>query len=66
MKILLNGTPTEIEEKATLANLLDALQLTGQRLAVEVNTEIVPRGRFADHRLKPSDRVEIIQAVGGG
>jgi sulfur carrier protein len=31
-----------------------------------VNAELVPRSTFADHTLRPGDRVEIIHAVGGG
>jgi sulfur carrier protein len=33
---------------------------------VAINTEVVPRGQHATHALRPGDRVEIIQAVGGG
>jgi len=35
-------------------------------VAVEVNGEIVPRGRHAEHRLQPGDRIEIVHALGGG
>jgi sulfur carrier protein len=42
------------------------MELGGQRIAVEVNEELVPRSTFGDFHLKESDRVEIIHAVGGG
>jgi sulfur carrier protein len=66
MQIMLNGTPTEVAEALTMADLIEVLQLGHRRLAVEVNAELVPRSRFQEHRLEPQDQVEIIQAVGGG
>ncbi|KXX64712.1 sulfur carrier protein ThiS [Marichromatium gracile] len=66
MQIEINGDRTEVAEAITMAELLEQLELTGKRLAVEVNAELVPRSRFAEHRLGADDRVEIIHAVGGG
>jgi len=66
MQIEINGDRTEVAEAITMAELLEQLELTGKRLAVEVNAELVPRSRFAEHRLAADDRVEIIHAVGGG
>ncbi len=65
MQIQLNGESYEVPADATLASLIEQLQLEG-RLAVEVNEAIVPRGRFADYRLQEQDRVEIVRAIGGG
>ena len=66
MNIVLNGTPTEVVDACRMTDLIAQLALSGQRFAVEVNAELVPRSRFGDHRLNPGDRVEVIQAVGGG
>lgn len=66
MRIIVNGNPTEVPEAITMAELVERLGLTGQRVAVEVNEELVPRGHFGEHRLAPGDRVEVIHAVGGG
>lgn len=66
MRIIVNGNPTEIPPGTNMAGLIEKLELTGQRLAVEVNAELVPRSRFAEHRLAAEDQVEIIHAVGGG
>lgn len=66
MQIVVNGTPTDVPENATLAALIEQLGLAGQRVAVEVNEDLVPRGRLPGHRLSPGDRVEVIHAVGGG
>ncbi|MBK1693297.1 thiamine biosynthesis protein ThiS [Chromatium weissei] len=66
MHIVLNGTPTEIADHSTLADLVAHLALTEQRVAIEVNAELVSRSTFASHTLAPNDRIEIIHAVGGG
>lgn len=66
MNIFLNGECRQVSEGARLSDLVAELPLAGQRFAIEVNAELVPRSRFAEHRLNLDDRVEIIQAVGGG
>lgn len=66
MEILLNGEPREIDDDTTAQQLIEQLGLAERRLAVEVNREILPRSRFAEHRFQPGDRVEIVQAIGGG
>ena len=66
MKIQLNGEPRELSAGATVADLIDQLSLTGKRLAVELNEDIVPRSQHADIRLNDGDRVEVVHAIGGG
>lgn len=65
MQIVLNGSPRDISA-ATVAALLAALELGGQRIAVEINGRIVPRSQHGAHGLAAGDKVEIIHAVGGG
>jgi sulfur carrier protein len=66
MLILVNGAPQELTEGSTVLELLQQLELTGKRLAVEVNADIVPRSRHAETRLQPGDKIEIVHAIGGG
>ena len=66
MQIELNGEPHVIAHGATVASLIEQLDLTRKRLAVEVNEEVVPRGRHAEHTLASGDQVEIVRAIGGG
>ncbi len=66
MKVIVNGNPRDLPAPQTVASLLAAEGQAGRRVAVEVNLEIVPRSRHADHALAEGDRVEIIQAIGGG
>jgi sulfur carrier protein len=66
MQIVVNGEPRPLDGSTTIATLLDSMQLTDRRIAVEVNHEIVPRSRHADFRLKADDHVEVVTAIGGG
>ena len=66
MQIFLNGQPHACAEGITLAQLLADTGYAGRRVAVEVNRDIVARSRHGDHALAPGDRVEIVQAIGGG
>ena len=66
MQILLNGDAREFPGPQTVSTLLLAAGYAQRRVAVEVNREIVPKSLHADHALAEGDRVEIIQAIGGG
>ena len=66
MKIQLNGQPYQTADQASINMLLAELELGDKRLAVEVNEELVTRSLFDQHRLQENDRVEIVQAIGGG
>lgn len=66
MRIQLNGEPHEVSEQASIADLLEQLALTGRRVAVELNLEIVPRSLHAATYLQQGDAVEVVHAIGGG
>jgi sulfur carrier protein len=66
MDIVVNDQPLQTAEAATVAQLLEQLGFSGRPVAVEVNLELVPRGRQAEHRLAAGDRLEIVTLVGGG
>lgn len=64
--LTINGEPRRFDETLTVAQLIERLELTGKRIALERNGQIVPRGRFGEERLTDGDRLEIVVAVGGG
>lgn len=66
MKILLNGEQKDCEQGCSIAHLLALLELQGKRLAVEVNQEVIPKAEHEAFILSEDDKIEIIQAVGGG
>ncbi len=66
MNIYVNGEPRDVPEGCTAAQLVELLGLTGRRLAMEVNRDILPRSQYEAHRFQPEDRVEVVHAIGGG
>ena len=66
MEITLNGESKEIPAGTTAARLIELLDLTGRRLAIEVNEEIVPRSTYDGYIFRAGDKVEIVHAIGGG
>lgn len=64
--VTVNGEARRIAPGATVATLLDAMQLTGKRLAVERNGDIVPKSQHGATALMAGDKLEIVVAVGGG
>lgn len=64
--LIVNGQPRAFNSNSTLTQLLDELNLTGKRLAVERNGEIVPRSQHAATQLHEGDQLEVVVAVGGG
>ncbi|HBH35913.1 MAG TPA: thiamine biosynthesis protein ThiS [Gammaproteobacteria bacterium] len=66
MQIILNGDKRTLDEGATVSDLIAELNLTDQRMAVEVNEELVPRSTFSSHHLRAGDKMEIVHAIGGG
>lgn len=69
LEVDVNGERRSVPEGCTVASLLGLLGLPGaegRRVAVAVNRDVVPRSEFATHRLDAGDRIEILEAVGGG
>tara|TARA_Y100001949_G_scaffold113241_1_gene96017 strand:+ start:24505 stop:24720 length:216 start_codon:yes stop_codon:yes gene_type:complete len=66
MHIQLNGERYELPDGQSVADLLQRLELTGRRLAVELNREIVPRSQHAATTLVEGDQIEVVHAIGGG
>lgn len=67
MHIFINGNLKQLAgENVTISALVVTLNLTGKRLAIEQNGEIVPRSQFDTVTLRDGDKLEIVGAVGGG
>ncbi len=66
LEIELNGAPHRVASGAHLQDLIDALELTGQALALAVNRQVVPRQQWAARSLAAGDKVDIVRAIGGG
>lgn len=64
--IELNGEPHSVGTDARLVGLVERLNLRRGRIAVELNQCVIPKAEWAGIRLKPGDKVEIVNFVGGG
>ena len=66
LEVLVNGESQHVPGGCTVDGLLERLGLERRRIAVAVNRQVVPRSSFGAHPLAAGDRVEILEAVGGG
>lgn len=66
MEIKVNGDTVSLPEGSSIISLLEHLGMTEGRIAVEVNTHIVPRSLHGSTVLNAGDAVEIVHAIGGG
>jgi thiamine biosynthesis protein ThiS len=66
MKLQINGEGRDFSGPLTLAALVEHLGMKSDRIAVELNLEIVPRAQWESVQLKDGDRLEIVHFVGGG
>jgi sulfur carrier protein len=64
--IVLNGQPRQIPPGCSVQAMLVLTGNAQRKVAIEVNRQIVPRSLHAQHLLADGDRVEIVQAFGGG
>lgn len=66
LELVVNGEPRRLPLGATVDALVENLGLERRKVAVAVNRDVVPRSQFRAQVLLPGDRVEILEAVGGG
>lgn len=66
MELQINGRPREFAGPLTLSSLLEQLNMKPDRVAVELNRNIVPREKWATTSLADGDSLEIVHFVGGG
>ena len=65
-KIQLNGDPYEINNGTNLNELLNKLKLQKNKVAIEVNGEIIEKNKYPNLILRKGDKVEIVHFIGGG
>ena len=65
-KIQLNGDPYEINDGSNLNELLNKLKIQKNKVAIEVNGEIVEKNKYSDLILNNDDKIEIVHFIGGG
>ena len=65
-KIQLNGNPYEINNGTNLNELLNKLKLQKNKIAIEVNGEIIEKSKYPNLILRRDDKVEVVHFIGGG
>lgn len=66
MRVMINGSPDELPDGSTVAQVVAARSSSGRGVAVAVNDQVVTRGTWSQVTLTDGDRVEILTAVQGG
>lgn len=66
IRIELNGEHRDVPAHTTIERLVTLAGTRGRRYAIEVNGEICPRAEHASAMVQDGDRVEVVQAIGGG
>ncbi len=66
MRLQINGDEKDFADGLSLADLIAQLDMKADRVAVELNREIVPRGQWDETLLRDGDQLEIVHFVGGG
>jgi thiamine biosynthesis protein ThiS len=66
MKITINGELREIPDGLSVEALLQHLEMTAERVAIERNLDILPRAKWQETAVQADDRFEIVHLVGGG
>ena len=65
-KIQLNGDFYEVNNGSNLYELLNKLKIQKNKVAIEVNSEIIQKDKYPNLILNKDDKVEIVQFIGGG
>jgi len=66
MNLVINGEDRQFDSLSTVSSLLERLGMKADRVAVELNRELVPRDRWPSTQLSDGDKLEIVHFVGGG
>jgi len=66
MTVTVNGERREVPDGLSVAALLNHIGMSGDRVAIERNLDILPRAQWQETQIQPNDIFEIVHFVGGG
>lgn len=66
MTVTINGKRREIPDGLNVTGLLEHIGMPAERVAIELNLDILPRARWIETKIQPDDSFEIVHFVGGG
>lgn len=64
--VLINGEDRSLPSQLTIEQMLEALDLPRQRVAIELNQKVLPRSEWPQILVRDRDRIEVVHFVGGG
>jgi sulfur carrier protein len=66
VKIIVNGEEISLPQNSNIDDLIKQLGYQNKRIAIEINESIIPKSKYSSFVLGTKDRIEVINAVGGG
>ncbi len=66
MKVVINGEAREIAKQVNLLELLKEFSMPSERIAIELNREVVRKKDWESILVNEADKIEIVHFVGGG
>ena len=66
IKIILNGKPRSLQKTTSVYDLMTSLKLSSDKVAIELNKEIINKKTIKNLYLKNNDKIEIVHFIGGG
>lgn len=66
MNIFINQKITQVPSKSTIDSIIQTLEVDKKYIAVEINEVIIPKSQYKEFIINENDKIEIINAVGGG
>lgn len=66
MRVQINGEVRDVSDELKLSELVTELSLAPERVAIELNKQVVRRSQWPETTLAEGDRIEVVQFVGGG
>jgi len=64
--VLVNNTPTSIQDECNLQQLITIAGYQNQRIAIALNGEFIPKTQYNDTQLNHNDAIDIVKPIGGG
>jgi sulfur carrier protein len=66
VRILINGEEKDLPGSISVSDLLHRFELPSQRVAIELNKNVIRKRDWADTPVNDGDRIEVVHFVGGG
>jgi sulfur carrier protein len=67
IEVLINNLPHQFSQEGTLQGILKKVEIENRRgIAIAINEEVIPKSKWANHRVRNADKITVIKATQGG